>query len=129
MWDRVLIAFNELLGKTEVGYVEKANCKPLRVLFVAVIDSMSSVFNCTEEESDAALKTIRRRAWTTLLNKVKEHTADAALLAKLRASFEERFRYDEQGVPRVWKPEDDLDGVFKKAKDVVSKHHPVPYFP
>lgn len=55
-----------------------------------------------------------------LLAKVKEHTADAALLAKLRDAFEERFRYDESGIPRVWKPEDDIDGVFKKAKDVVS---------
>jgi hypothetical protein len=36
----------------------------------------------------------------------------------LRSYFEERFRYDEQGVPRVWKPDDDIDGAFKKAKDV-----------
>ncbi|KIM21081.1 hypothetical protein M408DRAFT_333668 [Serendipita vermifera MAFF 305830] len=101
MWDRVLTAFNDLIEKAETGYVEKATS-----------------FNCTEEENDGALKTIRRRAWISLLNKIKEHTADAALLAKLRASFEELFRYDEHGVPRVWKPEDDLDSVFKKAKDV-----------
>jgi hypothetical protein len=81
-----------------------------------------AAFNCTEEENDEALKTLRRRAWTALLNKIREHTADAALLAILRASFEERFRYDEHGVPRVWKPEDDIDGVFKKAKDIVSIH-------
>jgi len=37
---------------------------------------------------------------------------------KLRAYFEELFRYDEHGVPRVWKPSDDIDGAFKKAKDV-----------
>jgi len=36
----------------------------------------------------------------------------------LRTYFEERFHYDEQGVPRVWKSGDDIDGVFKKAKDV-----------
>jgi hypothetical protein len=36
----------------------------------------------------------------------------------LRAYFEERFRYDEHGVPRVWSPDDDIDGAFKKAKDV-----------
>jgi hypothetical protein len=61
-------------------------------------DLDSVAFNSTEEENDTALKTIRRRAWTTLLDKIKEHTADAALLAKLRASFEELFRYDEHGV-------------------------------
>lgn len=38
-------------------------------------------------------------------------------VGRLRAYFEERFRYDEQGIPRVWKPEDDIDGAFKKAKD------------
>jgi hypothetical protein len=48
---------------------------------------------------------------------VDEQTADAAILTKLRAYFEERFRYDEHGVPRVWKPDDDIDGAFKKAKD------------
>ena len=41
------------------------------------------------------------------------------MLGKLRTHFEERFRYDEQGVPRVWKPDDDIDGAFKKAKDEV----------
>lgn len=100
MWDRVLSSFNELLGAAESGYLTKA-----------------ASFNCTEEENNQALETLRRRAWTALLNKTKEHTADAALLAKLRASFEERFRYDENDVPRVWKPEDDIDGIFKKAKD------------
>ena len=43
---------------------------------------------------------------------------DAAILTKLCTYFEERFRYDEQGVPRIWKPDDDIDGVFTKAKDV-----------
>jgi len=40
-------------------------------------------------------------------------------LGKLRNHFEERFRYDEQGVPRVWKPEDDIDSAFMKAKEQV----------
>jgi len=43
------------------------------------------------------------------------------VLTTLRSTFEERFRYDEQGVPRVWKPEDDLEAAFKKAKDEVSR--------
>lgn len=54
-----------------------------------------------------------------LLAKVKEHIADAALLGRLRSSFEDGFRYDANGIPRVWKPEDDIDGVFKKARDAV----------
>ncbi|KAG8814598.1 Dynamin-like GTPase that mediates homotypic ER fusion [Serendipita sp. 399] len=100
MWDRVLTAFNDLLGKAEASYLTKA-----------------TAFNCSPEENDTALTTLRRRAWTALLNKTREHTADAALLARLRSSFEEQFRYDENGVPRVWRPDDDIESVFKKARD------------
>ena len=52
--------------------------------------------------------------------KIDEQTADAVFLGKLRTFFEERFRYDENGVPRVWRPEDDIDGAFRKAKEEVS---------
>jgi hypothetical protein len=76
-------------------------------------------FNCTDEENTRSLETLRRRAWLALRAKVDEQTGDTVLLSKLRFSFEERFRYDEQGVPRVWKPEDDIDAAFKKAKDEV----------
>jgi len=52
--------------------------------------------------------------------KIDEPTADStAILRRLRTMhFEERFRYDENGVPRVWKPDDDIEGAFRKAKDV-----------
>lgn len=33
--------------------------------------------------------------------------------------FEEKFRYDDHGLPRVWKPEDDIDSHFKRAKEDV----------
>lgn len=51
--------------------------------------------------------------------KIEEQTADQVFLGKLRNHFEDRFRYDDGGVPRVWKPEDDIDGAFKKAKEQV----------
>jgi hypothetical protein len=76
-------------------------------------------FNCTEDENDISLSMLRKRAWLALRAKIDEQTADTAILGKLRSHFEERFRYDEHGVPRVWKPDDDIDGTFKKAKDQV----------
>lgn len=80
----------------------------------------NSGFNCTDEENVISLALLRRRAWLTLRAKIDEQSADPVILGKLRGHFEERFRYDEQGVPRVWKPEDDIDSAFKKAKDQVS---------
>ena len=74
-------------------------------------------FDCTEEENTTALTTLRKRAWLALRAKIDEQTSDAIFLGKLRTFFEERFRYDDEGTPRVWKPEDDIDGAFKKAKE------------
>lgn len=80
---------------------------------------MNSGFDCTEEENVTSLSALRKRAWLVLRSKIDERTSDTAFLANLRNHFEERFRYDENGVPRVWRPEDDIDGAFKKAKDQV----------
>ncbi|KAN0091284.1 RHD3/Sey1 [Tylopilus felleus] len=100
MWDKVLGAFKQLLEKAESSYLKKAKA-----------------FNCTEEENGTALGSLHMRAWLALRAKIDELTADTAILGKLRMHFEERFRYDEHGVPRVWKPEDDIEGAFRKAKD------------
>ncbi|KAF5355429.1 hypothetical protein D9758_006402 [Tetrapyrgos nigripes] len=100
MWDSILKAFKETLDKAEATYLSKARS-----------------FNCTEEENTTAIASLRKRAWQALRAKIDEQTADAVILGKLRGHFEERFRYDEHGVPRVWRPEDDIDGAFKKAKD------------
>ncbi|KAJ7121271.1 RHD3/Sey1 [Mycena crocata] len=100
MWDDILRTFKETLGKAEASYLAKATS-----------------FNCTEEENASSLAALRRRAWQALRAKIDEQTAEPVMLGKLRGHFEERFRYDEMGVPRVWKPEDDIDGAFKKAKD------------
>ncbi|KAJ3503868.1 hypothetical protein NMY22_g18101 [Coprinellus aureogranulatus] len=100
MWDAVLKTFKETLEKAEATYLAKAKS-----------------FNCTEEENVAALASLRKRSWIVLRQKIEEQTADQVLLGKLRGHFEEQFRYDEEGVPRVWKPDDDIDGAFKKAKE------------
>jgi len=88
-------------------------------LFSAIHWGRETGFDCTEEENETSLAALRKRAWLALRSKVDEQTADTAILGKLRSHFEERFRYDDHGVPRVWKPDDDIDGAFKKAKDQV----------
>ena len=119
MWDKVMVAFKKWLEKAESSYLTKAKSKSFGTLCSCTISSHSAAFNCTEEENIDSLATIRRRAWQALRAKIDEQTADTVILSKLRMHFEERFRYDDQGVPRVWKPDDDIDGAFKKAKDQV----------
>ena len=76
-------------------------------------------FNCTEEENATALASLRKRAWLAAKDKINEQTVDATMLIKLKLNFEDRFRYDDEGVPRVWKPTDDIDALFRKAKEEV----------
>ncbi|PWN26932.1 root hair defective 3 GTP-binding protein [Jaminaea rosea] len=100
MWDRILSNFSATLDKAEVAYLRKAKS-----------------FSCTDEENEKALRTLKRRSWLVLRAKIDEQTADSVLITKLRGAFEDRFRYDEAGVPRVWRPEDDIDGLFRVARD------------
>ncbi|KIO29400.1 hypothetical protein M407DRAFT_169746 [Tulasnella calospora MUT 4182] len=100
MWDTVLKAFRENLEQCEATYLSKAKS-----------------FNCNDEENGVSLYIIKKRAWVALRKRIDELTADPVILTKLRDYFEERFRYDEKGVPRVWKPEDDMDGSFQRARD------------
>ncbi|KIL65297.1 hypothetical protein M378DRAFT_125777 [Amanita muscaria Koide BX008] len=100
MWDSVLAVFKGALTQAEEMYTVKANS-----------------FNCTEEENTTSLAELRRRTWQALRAKIDEQVTEPWMLGKLRSYFEERFRYDKTGVPRVWKPSDDIKNVFKGAKE------------
>ncbi|KAG8710512.1 Dynamin-like GTPase that mediates homotypic ER fusion [Ceratobasidium sp. 395] len=108
MWDEVLVAFKEMLDKAEKTYVNKAKS-----------------FNTTDEENETSLAALRKRAWLAFRAKVDEQTADNVLMSILRGHFEEKFRYDAAGVPRVWRPEDDIDGAFRLARDDTLKYIPL----
>lgn len=116
MWDKVLSSFRDLLEKSESAYLSKARSELFNLRLKSIHSSFAG-FNCTEEENAKSLAVLRQRAWLAFRAKVDEQTADPVILSKLRTHFEERFRYDEHGVPRVWKPDDDIDGAFKKARD------------
>lgn len=105
MWDNLLITFKTILSKSESTYLNRAQ-----------------TFNCTEEENTLSLSILRKRAWLALHGKIREQLSDHAILAKLRDQFEDSFRYDRQGVPRVWTPGDDIDGEFRKAKEQVGRN-------
>ncbi|KAJ7222603.1 root hair defective 3 GTP-binding protein-domain-containing protein [Mycena pura] len=93
MWDDILRRYKQTLVESEAQYWAKATS-----------------FDCTEEEKVTSLAVLRRRAWQGLRAKIDEQTAEPVILGKLCEHFEKRFQ-------RVWKPEDDIDGVFKEARD------------
>ncbi|KAJ2776779.1 Dynamin-like GTPase that mediates homotypic ER fusion, partial [Coemansia linderi] len=52
-----------------------------------------------------------------LVGLLRDEVSDAMVLLKLRAAVEDRFRYDAQGLPRVWTPSDDIDAQFATARE------------
>ncbi|PLW07471.1 hypothetical protein PCANC_26471 [Puccinia coronata f. sp. avenae] len=100
MWDDVLSGFQEALDRAKTKYHAK-----------------SASFSCTEEDNQRTKEIIFRKGWISLRSKIDEQTVDSTLLVKLKLAFEEKFRYDAAGVPRVWKPEDDIDGAFRIARE------------
>ncbi|KAI8637905.1 RHD3/Sey1 [Parasitella parasitica] len=99
-WDKILQAY---LKTVENGQI--------------TLNKMAKSFNSSDDEVQDSITDLKLQAWIVLRKKVDEELADTMLLLKLRSRFEEKFRYDDHGLPRVWKPEDDIDTFFKRAKD------------
>ena len=49
--------------------------------------------------------------------KIDEEMIEGNLLLKLRENFEDKFRYDDEGVPRIWRPTDDIEGIYTRARE------------
>ncbi|KAF9167625.1 Dynamin-like GTPase that mediates homotypic ER fusion [Actinomortierella ambigua] len=82
-----------------------------------MLEKKARTFDLNEEEQGELLLNLRRQAWVLMTKKVQEESVDGMMLLKLRNRFEEKFRYDERGLPRVWKPDDDIDTPFRKARE------------
>ncbi|KAJ2560014.1 Dynamin-like GTPase that mediates homotypic ER fusion [Coemansia sp. RSA 1933] len=61
---------------------------------------------------------LHRGVWEDMVGVLREEVGDQLVLLKLRNVLEDRFRYDENGLPRVWKPSDDIDAQFAAARGV-----------
>ena len=100
LWDRIWNLFTATVKEAETRFVERAKS-----------------FNASEDEIDIGLWRLRRKSWGVLRAKVDEEVMEGNILLKLRENFEDKFRYDEAGVPRIWRPTDDIEGVYTKAKE------------
>ena len=100
MWDRVLGVWRDACDRAAALYRERA-----------------AHLNTTPDEDAATVGRLHMVAWRALLDRVQESTSETVLASRLRAFCEDRFRYDASGVPRVWKPSDDMDDAFVQARD------------
>jgi hypothetical protein len=100
IWDRIWAIFTETVATAESRFTDRARS-----------------YDASPDEVEVGLWRLRRKSWGVLRTKIEEETAEGNLSMKLRENFEDRFRYDDHGVPRIWRPTDDIDGLFAKARD------------
>ncbi|CAG8624179.1 19517_t:CDS:10, partial [Racocetra fulgida] len=108
MWGKTIRKFHQVLTNVEQQLLKRLKS-----------------FNATEEENIEAVSSLRKRSWLQLRKKIDDELADNMFLLKLRERFEEKFRYDDEGLPKVWKPDDDIDAHFRTAKEEAIKLIPL----
>ena len=100
IWDRVWTLFTATVRDAERRFSDRARS-----------------FDASPEEVEVGVWRLRRKSWGVLRAKLEEEVMEGNLLLKLRENFEDKFRYDESGVPRIWRPTDDIEGVYTKARE------------
>jgi protein SEY1 len=100
IWDRVWTTFTKTVSEAERRFTDRAKS-----------------FDASPDEVEVGLWRLRRKSWGVLKSKVEEEMMEGNLLLKLRENFEDKFRYDEAGVPRIWRPTDDIEGIYTKARE------------
>lgn len=100
LWDRIWGVFTDTVSHAETRFTDRARS-----------------FDASPEEVEVGLWRLRRKSWGALRDKIDEEMMEGNLLLKLRENFEDKFRYDEEGVPRIWRPTDDIEGLYTKARE------------
>ncbi|SPO03936.1 related to E.histolytica surface lectin [Cephalotrichum gorgonifer] len=100
LWDRIWNVFTDIVREAEVRFSDRAKS-----------------FEASPEEVEVGLWRLRRKSWIALRERVDEEVMEGNILLKLRENFEDKFRYDDAGVPRIWQPTDDIEGVYTKARE------------
>jgi len=100
LWDRVWGVFVEIVKEAESRFTDRAKS-----------------FKASDSEMDVGRWRLRRKSWVALRERIEEEVMEGNILLKLRENFEDKFRYDEAGVPRIWRPTDDIEGIYTKARE------------
>jgi hypothetical protein len=100
LWDRVWNSFIGIVREAETRFSDRAKS-----------------FEASAEEVEVGLWRLRRKSWVALREKIEEEMMESNILMKLRENFEDKFRYDDEGVPRIWRPSDDIEGIYTRARE------------
>ncbi|KAJ3183821.1 Dynamin-like GTPase that mediates homotypic ER fusion [Geranomyces variabilis] len=100
VWKRIFVVFRETLASAE-----------------RELSKQLAGFESSDSEITAQVQKMKFQAWELMQKTIKSEFVDVKVLERLRHRFEQKFRYDSDGIPRVWSAGDDIDGPFSAARD------------
>ncbi|KAJ1723669.1 Dynamin-like GTPase that mediates homotypic ER fusion [Coemansia erecta] len=108
MWAGVMAGFDSACVRADAQMVERMNA-------AGVEPSARPLLG----------RKLHQALWEDVVEALREEVADQMVLLKLRTALEDRFRYDEAGLPRVWRPSDDIDSQFAAARSAAQSLLPM----
>lgn len=66
--------------------------------------------------NEITLKTVEYRAWTTLDDLIHKYFSKQNVFNVLKDRFDDKFRYDQNGVPRLYQNAKELEAAFGESK-------------
>ncbi|KAI8872586.1 membrane organization and biogenesis-related protein [Ramicandelaber brevisporus] len=109
MWNRVLN-----------GFIQVTSQRADKLLIQRLTE-----YSVPKPEINSAVQRLHLEAWLILHKKIDDELVDNMVIMRLRNKLEELFRYDANGLPKVWTPEDDIDAHFGVAKSEAAKLLPL----
>lgn len=102
LWKETLVIFSSVLKETK-----------------DLMENNLESIGVPQNESLLAISEMKFEAWSILQKVAMNECSDTLILDKLRRRFESHFRYNQNGLPRIWKPTDDIDGLYARSKQLV----------
>lgn len=112
-WDKVLVFFNNSV-LFAISSVTSSGA-----------EGLDFGVGGTKEENEAGALAIRKNAWIALDKELSQITKDDNVLFRLRERFEELFKYDDSGVPIVWKAGDDIETKYVASREKALEMIPI----
>ncbi|KAG5440170.1 hypothetical protein PCANB_001739 [Pneumocystis canis] len=85
--------------------------------FIKTLSQKLSGFDISQLENEKNQLEFKNKTLFFLKDKIKQEITEDSVFLILRESFEDKFRFDKNGVPRIWKPADDINGIYKSVLD------------
>ncbi|KAI3404536.2 SEY1 [Candida oxycetoniae] len=106
-WDNILNSFNQLVGNFCSKYENDFD------------------LNTSQEENEKAMNKFKFLSWNAFYEIIHKLIYKEKVVEQLQSKFDDKFRYDNKGLPRMFQDSKELENVFGIAKEYALRILPI----